>query len=382
MRSRIKVSIPALSILAVAVALVSWGIVAAQSDAQPESHCANAYVTDLWAEVVADPRQAERTIVRIEWSYDIVPWPDEGVDDVVFRIDRRAADGDEWELIDTTHYSSGFSSIAEPGQWVYRVSISSIVIGENVEQCSAETGDETMELRVPTPEERARETLKELCNAVEVIDLRAVMPDIGGPDSTLMLKWEDGAEYLYEDDWPFLPSEVHYRVERVAVADGGSEDSWETLADTTEQIWSGPADFGHWVYRVGTIRLEGAGVTQDCQPWWAEVEVRILTEGEKAEQELQLAALKSETVRCGVEQLTGNIQGEAKQVVADYVAERVDEIVADYEGYSDPDEGLRSLVALTVLMCSDDSQPSPYGVNFGSTWMTLMSLEEGNIWRW
>ena len=381
MRTRINIVIPALSILAVAVALASWGIVVAQSDVPQQSPCANAYVTDLWAEVETDLRESENATVWLEWSFDIAPWPD-GLDDVAFRIDRRAADDDEWELIESAYHNSQYTSAVEPGRWVYWVSIASITVDGAEEQCASDTGYETKELSVPTHGERVQETLKELCNAVEVFDLRAVMPETGGPDSALMLKWEDGAEYLYEDDWPFLPSEVHYRVERVAAADGGSEDSWETLADTTEQIWSGPADFGQWIYRVGTIRLEGGGAIQDCQPWWAEVEVRILTEEEKAEQERRLGALKSETVRCGTERLTGDIQGEARQVVADYVAERVDEIVSAYEDYSDPDEGLRSLVALTVLICADDGQPSPYGVNFGSTWTTLMLLEEGNIWGW
>lgn len=359
-------------------------MVAAQSGAQSEGHCANAYVTDLWASVETGWNQPARSIVTVEWSYDIIPWPEEGVDDVLFRVDRRAAGSDEWELIGSTHYGNAYSSLGEPGRWVYRVSIESIVIGESVEQCSAETGDETMELHVPTPEEQVGETLKELCNEVEVIGLKAVMPEIGGPGNTLMLKWDDGMEYLrmYEDDWPFLPSAVHYAVERVAVANEDDKDAWQRLAVTTQQTWSGPADFGHWVYRVGTIRLEGEGVTQQCQPWWDEVEVRILTEEEKASQQRRIAALETQAIHCATERLTQNIQGDAKQVVEDFVVDRIAKIITDYEEYSDPDEGFRSMTGLTVMLCVDDNEPSPYGVTLGTALATLMLLEGGDYGVW
>lgn len=142
-------------------------------------------------------------------------------------------------------------------------------------------------------------------------------------------------------------------------------------------LWTGPADFGDWIYRVATIRLEGGGAIQDCEVWWAEVEVRILTGEERARQEGRITALKSEMIRCGTAKLTKDIQGEARQVVADYVAGRVAEIIADQEGYRDPDKGFQTLVALTVLICTEEEQPSPYGGHFGSTWSVLMMLEEG-----
>lgn len=388
MRTRTKIVIPSLTILAVVFALASSGVVAAQStqpvrsESHQTGHCANAQITDMWADVLlSDPRHGTEALVIIEWSYVIDPWPDDSID-IAFSVHRRPADSSEWTLLFDDIHEPLFEAVTDSGTWVYWIGIASITIGDVTELCSTDTGSATDALHIPTEEERAQETLALMCPGAEVIDLRAIIPDTGGPDSTLMLKWRDGTEYMEEYDWPFLPDVVHYQVERVSAANVENDNAWQTLGTTTEQIWTSPADFGDWIYRVATIRLEGGGATTDCEVWWAEVEVQILTEEEKTRQEGRLSALKSEMIRCGTAKLTEDIQGEARQVVADYVSERVAEIIADQEDYRDPDKGFQSLVAMTVLLCTDEEQPSPYGGSFGSTWAILMMLEEGELWLW
>lgn len=350
-----------------------------------EGLCTDARVTDLhgWVQTSDDDGSS---VVYLDWSYDVEPWPEE-MDEILFRVERRMADSSEWEMLDAADFEGGRSSGADPGVWIYRVSIASIAVGEEVEQCAfdADSADETEELKVPTVEEWAEPYLLDFCNImVEVSGLIAVMPETAGPGNFIMLKWDDNMEYLrrYQDEWPFLPDTVHFRVERAPAADADDEAAWIRLGETERTIWTTPADYGHWYYRVATVRVEGVGVVQECQPWWNSVEVRLLTPEEQAEHDRQITALEGEAVRCATEVLVVNFQGDAKEIVAGYVQGRVDKLVAEYDDYTDPDDAVAEMVALAVLMCADRDEPSPFGVDLGGVWATLEMLEDGPYSLW
>lgn len=382
MRTRTKIVITASSILTVILALSAWGVVVAQSDDQQVSRCGGTYASNIWDDVSSDYQQGPRSIVLLEWVYQIASMPEGGVDNITVDIHRQQEGSSEWTLMVEDYDQTRWETIADPGTWEYRLRVTSITVDGVTEHCADNVGSVSLEVHVPSLEEQAQKFLNELCLPAEVINLRAIIPDTGGPGNTLMLKWNTGLESLDRNAVSLLPDKVHYQVERAAVANIGNNDSWQTLGTTTEQIWSGPADFGHWFYRVGTIRLEGGGATQDCELWWATVEVRILTPEEKAQQERQFTALQSDMVRCGTEHLAENVQGKGRQVVASYVSGRVSEIISEHKQGPDHDEKLDSLISLTVLVCANEAHTTPYGVYFSPTRATLTLLRTGNPWVW
>ena len=165
-----------------------------------------------------------------------------------------------------------------------------------------------------------------------------------------------------------------YGVQRTATARDNTPLGWTTLAETTGRTWTGPAEPGHWTYRVGTVRMTKRSVAVDCEPWYAEVHLRIQTAQEAAEQARQWAILQAEAARCATTTLTSNLQGEARQIVASVVAERIAETLAASEDENHPDEAFYNLVVLTVLLCAEEGPPIGYGLDVSPSWSTLFLL--------
>ena len=148
-----------------------------------------------------------------------------------------------------------------------------------------------------------------------------------------------------------------------------------TLAETEGRTWTGPAEPGHWTYRVGTIRMTKGDVAAECQPWYAETYLHIQTAEEAAEQARQSAILQAEAIRCATATLTSDLQGEARQIVAGVVAERIAEALAERKDENYPDGAFHALVALTVLLCAEEGPPTGYGTGGGPLWNTLILLD-------
>ena len=365
--------------------LVAGGLLAFAIPARAQAeYCERARVVDLHAEVHHTDLETPGYVV-LYWSYDISPWPkDLYLDEVAFRVDRRNAKGGEWETVGTVVIDYTWTGPTDPGQWIYRVSLVSLHTSEGTELCSNVAAETAVDL--PSESELTQNLLGQLCQASEVNYLLAVRPE----DGSLMLKWEDELDHYYEEDWHHLRGDntptfradaVIYRVGRSSVVPGGSEDGWTTLAETEERTWTGPAEPGRWVYRVGTVRMTKGSISQDCDPWYAEEYVSIQTEEEAAEQERQSKILQAEATRCATQTLTSGLRNEAWEIVANYTAERVAEAVAESADPNDPEATFNSLVTLTVLLCAEESPPLGYGVSTGPVWGTLMLLDISG-WDW
>lgn len=364
----------------VPVLLLVAGILAFLLPGQAEAqHCENARITDLYAHGHLAGIK-EPGFMVLEWSLDINPWPEDlYVEEAVYRIHRRPADSNTWELVDTVN-ETHWEGAPRPGQWVYHVGLVSLSTDGDTETCDGVGAETTLEL--PTEAELVPELLAELCGRSEVIGLKAVRPE----DGSLMLKWEDDLDYLYEDVeddlryWPweastFKADTVVYRVQRSETTSDNTPLGWATLAETTERTWNGPAEPGHWTYRVGTIRMTKGDVAVDCEPWYAEVHILIQSAEEAAEQARHSAVLQAEATRCATATLTSSLQGEARQIVASVVSELIAESLAESKDENHPDEAFFDLVTLTVLLCAEEGPPIGYGVDAGPVWSTLILLD-------
>ena len=343
-------------------------------------HCEKARITDLDAyghlAGIKEP-----AYMALEWSLDINPWPDDlYVEEAVYNIHRRPVESNTWEFVTTVSDETYWEGEPRPGQWVYRVDLASLRTDGDTETCDGVGGETTVDL--PTEAELAPELLAELCWRSEVIWLEAVRPE----DGSLMLKWQDFLDYFYEAveddlrDWPweastFKADTVVYRVQRSATTSDNTPLGWTTLAETTGRTWTGPAEPGHWTYRVGTVRMTKGNVAVDCDPWYTQVHLLIQTAEEAAEQARQAAVLQAEAARCATATLTSDLQGEARQIVAGIVAERIAETLAARKNENHPDEELYDLVTLTVLLCAKEGLPIGYGLDASPLWVALLLLD-------
>ena len=100
------------------------------------------------------------------------------------------------------------------------------------------------------------------CDAIHVyhVDAQVSHP---GAERTVMLEWFDDAEYHIDGGY-----KATYQIERRADESDGAD--WETL-DTVAgvQHWTGDAELGAWVYRVGMVSLRVDDEVFDCSPQWA-----------------------------------------------------------------------------------------------------------------
>lgn len=366
---------------AVLAILVVAGILAIVLPGQAEAEqCENARITDLYA----DGHLAgikEPAYMVLEWSLDINPWPEDlYVEEAVYRVHRRQAGSNTWELVVTVSDETYWEGEPRPGPWVYHVGLASLRTDGDTETCDGVGAETTVDL--PSEAELAPRLLGELCERSEVIWLEVVRSE----DGSLMLKWHDALDDFYEDveddlrhwQWEastFKADTVVYRVQRSATTADNTPLGWTTLAETTGRTWTGPAEPGHWTYRVGTVRMAKGNVAVDCEPWYAEAHILIQTAEEAAEQARQSAVLQAEATRCATATLTSSLQGEARQIVASVVAERIVETLAGRKDENHPDEGFYDLVTLTVLLCAEEGLPIGYGLDAGPLWSALVLLD-------
>ena len=103
-----------------------------------------------------------------------------------------------------------------------------------------------------------------------------------GQGKIVSLSWQAHVNY-----WD-LPEglEANYRIERRThgrYSDGGE---WQVVATITDaDTWKGPADVGHWHYRVGLVSLQSGDLVRECQAKWAAQSIDILTTQEEFEQQ-------------------------------------------------------------------------------------------------
>ena len=380
MRTRFPVLSSILALLAVAGLLVLFLPGSAEAE-----HCEASRITDLdaYGEPVGIKAPAHMVL---SWSLDINPWPEDlYVEEAVYRIHRRPAGSDTWEFVVNVSDRTAWEGAPKSGQWTYHVGLVSLRTNGDTETCDGVGAETTLEL--PTEAELAPELLGELCERSEVVWLEVVRLD----DGSLMLKWQDDLDHFYEDvqddlrhwEWEastFEADTVVYSVQRSATAPDNTPLGWTTLAETTGRTWTGPAEPGHWTYRVGTIRMTKGNVAAECEPWYAEVHLHIQTAEEAAEQARQSAILQAEATRCATATLTSHLQGEARQIVAGVVGERISMALAERKDENYPDAAFHALVALTVLLCAEEGPPTGYGTGGGPLWNTLILLGLGDFY--
>ncbi len=373
MRTRLSVLSALFAVLAVAGLLVLF--LPGQAEAK---YCENARITDLYTEGYPGGIKGPGFMV-LEWSLDIGPWPEDSWVEATYNIHRRPVNNSTWELVDEVNDRTHWEGAPKPGEWVYHVTLVSLRTDGDVETCHGVGAETTLD--IPTEAELAPELLAELCERSEVVGLNVVRPG----DGTLVLEWEDHLDYFYEDvadnlrhwDWEasaFEADTVVYHIQRSATAPKNTPLGWTTLAETTGRTWTGPAEAGHWTYRVGTIRMTKGDVAVDCEPWYAEAHLFIQTAEEIAEQARQTAVLKAEATRCATETITSDLEGEARQIVAGVVEERVAEYIAVRRDEDHPDLQFHAIVSLAVMLCSEEGPPVGYGSSASPAWTALSIL--------
>ena len=375
MRTRFPVLSSILALLTVAGLLVLF-----LPDPAEAEYCESARITDL--DAYGHPAGIkEPGFMVLSWSLDINPWPEDlYVEEAIYHVHRRPAGSDTWEFVATVSDRTDWEGAPKSGEWIYHVGLVSLRTNGDTETCDGVGAETTIDL--PTEAELAPGLLSELCERSEVVWLEVVRPG----DGSLMLKWEDNQDYFYKDveddlrhwEWDastFKADTVVYSVQRSATAPDNTPLGWTTLADTEGRTWTGTAEPGHWTYRVGTIRMTKGEVVAECEPWYAEAHLHIQTAEEAAEQARRSAILQAEAIRCATATLTSNLQGEARQIVADVAAKRIAQTLAERKDENYPDGAFHALVTLTVLLCTAEGPPTGYGLGGSPSWNTLILLD-------
>ena len=182
---------PVLAAIPALLALAGLLVVLLPGQAEAE-YCESARITDLDAD--GHPAGIEDAAYMVlSWSLDIDPWP-EGlhVEEAVYRIHRRPAGGNTWELVDTVSDRMDWEGAPKSGEWIYHVGLVSLRTNGDTEKCDGVGAETTLD--IPTEAELAPRLLGELCERSEVVWLETVRLD----DGSLMLKWEDDLDHFYE----------------------------------------------------------------------------------------------------------------------------------------------------------------------------------------
>ena len=377
MRARMFVIAAAVALLATAGLIVLFSPQRAEAE-----YCETASITDL--NTHGDPPGIKKPgYMILDWSLDITPWPEDSDVHATYSVVRRPADGNEWEPVAIVDDRTQWEGAPKYGAWIYVVALYSLRIDGTEETCDGIEAETVMEM--PTEAELAPKLLAELCGRSGVEHLELVRPR----DGLLKLEWDDDLDYFYEDvqhdlrrwEWDattFRADTVVYRVQRSPTAFDNTPLGWTTLAETTKRTWTGPAEPGHWDYRVGTILMTKGSVSVGCKPSYADTHLYLQTAEQAAEQARQSAILQAEATRCAIETLAGNLQGESRQIVAGVIAKRVAETVALRKNENHPDLDFEFLVSLSVLLCTGEGPPTGYGAVTSPVWnaLTLLSLTD------
>ena len=337
--------------------------------AQLESLCDEGFVYQLYAEVVGGGDGQGKT-VSLQWRSDLQYYDfPEGVTPY-YRIQRQTHDkvaptGEQWETVDTQPNIDVWEGPVETGHWHYRVRLIGLTSGDLQHECEAAPWAEDI-FNVLTPQEE----LAQYCEDAHIYGpIATVKPSSYGQGDTVTLEWDLG---YYGSSPPLLPDAVEMiRVERTR--DGNEEGSnWETVAEVSDTgTWTGPAEPGNWLYRVGLVSLQAGGLTAQCEEpnWSYEVEVWVPTAEERAREASDRKILIEQATTCATDVLTSNLTPAARTVVGRHIDERVVELAKEYERAED-------LVVLTVLFCSEGELVSGLGISISAQLYILSLLFE------
>ena len=347
----------------------------------------------------------ERTVTLVWW--DEIEYFIEGEYTAVYQIERRPTEASDtdWEMLGTVAGIQYWTGDARLGEWMYRVGVVSLRMDNEVLDCSPQWTE--VNVSVLTQDELIEVELGQFCDAAEVYALKARATDPGdGSDRMLILEWNDELVQLvlplpHNDDLQYYVDleEIHYRVERTT-APGGEGATWEVLGEVVRTIeslvpgvlnlfanlsepteWTGPLQPGEWVYRVAMVEVKGSGVMRECgNPYWAEIEITVLTEAERAELKARRAVLVAQAVRCATDSLAGNMDAAASEVVGIFVEEQINEIIAGFdEQHYNETARFRELVTLTILLCSDEGPGGRHAE--GVSWAMILLLDYDDYYR-
>ena len=293
--------------------------------------------------------------------------------DVHYRVERLLDQKGEgarvWYWVAAVTNDNWWAGPADPGQWIYRVAVSSITKNGQPLSCQGGLKWSQVVVAVPaplTPDEFA-EFAGSLCDQLVVHDLNAHLQE-----DTLQLNW-----YTSYYDGPYVGPrydnyDVVYRVERRPDQPDSDTGTWHFVAHVNrDHSWEGSAEPGRWVYRVAVSSITEEGQTFQCHgnQGWEEVGVKVPTEEELALAAAQREILHAEVTRCAKEALTNNISDEALPIITSYIERTVAEQVADID---DNDE----LAGFTVTMCVQGNGADD-GANAANLWLLLLLLDLG-----
>ena len=192
---------------------------------QLKTYCRDAQPHEVVA-VVSYAGDGQGKTVSLEWWADANHWSlPEGMQ-AHYRIQRRAADGDEWQTLATVTNTDVWKGPVETGHWIYRVGLVELVFGEVTREC--QQGWYEVSVRVLTP----LEALGQYCDSTFIYDFKATgEPATDGQSGTLTLRWQSDRDFPYPFNphfgFPRLPEEtvITYRIERMRDGRMGAKES-------------------------------------------------------------------------------------------------------------------------------------------------------------
>ena len=337
--------------------------------------CDSAHIYVLEADV-SRPEPSQPRTVTLAWWDDLVYYLEEP-SAVSYRIQRQRANAGvdaDWQTLATVTGATSWVGEAELGSWVYRVAVVEIDVLGVSRECKPNWAEVSVD--VLSADDLIEAELQYFCDEVDIFALYAsVSRSTNWPDETLTLIWNDPLQALRHPDYHPEALTTHYRIEQ-ATAPVADNTEWQLVAEVIgESTWTGPAEPGTWVYRVAVVKMQDSGVVVECDPKWELVDVRILTEAERAKLERQRSILTAESVRCATDDLTSNLRSAARSVVSEYVEERIGVIFAELDNSGDEASSLGTLVYWTILLCSDE-RPNFFGFNLGQSWVMLLLFDD------
>ena len=342
-----------------------------------EGYCGSGRLDELNS-VVRNTDDGEGKTLLLEW------WPGPSYLDLpedvsaYYRIQRRDADGGEWQTVETLPNIATWEGSVEVGHWLYRVGLIGLTYGEHVHECQTTKWRET-EVNVLT----LKEELKEVCGIIYVFYVAVtVEPSSDGLGETVTLEWGTDIDYYLHHGYYYygytrLPEETvgNYRVERIRDGSDEDEGNWEMVKEVSDtNTWSGFSEPGDWIYRVALVSLQAGDVVGQCEKLhWEQVEVFVPTAEERAQEEADRLVLIEQASVCALDALSDNFTPAARSVIGRYIDKRVGEIAEDSE--------FEWLVTMTVMFCTDrEGGEKYYSYQPSRVEYILDMLFEGGYW--
>ena len=342
-----------------------------------EEYCSDGQVEEIYVAVKSTDDGPGKTVL-LEWWAGLDYWDlPEGME-AYYRIQRRDADGGEWETVGTVSNTDTWEGSVETGSWQYRVGLIGLTYGAQVHECQTTKWREA-EVNVLN----LQEELEQVCQIIIIYYVAAtVEPSPDGQSETVTLEWESELDYYLDYayhyyDYSQLPEERvgNYRVERILDGSNEDEGNWETVAEVSDtNTWSGFSEPGDWIYRVALVSLQAGDVVGQCEkPLWARVEVFVPTAEERAQEEADRLVLIEQASACALDALSDSFTPAARSVIGRHIDKRVGEIAEDSE--------FGSVVTMTVMFCIDrEGRESYYSYQPSRVEYILNVLFEGGYY--